>query len=153
LNQIGIQDTVAYIQAVNGLTTKIFLNNNEITDLENKIIYDARLIVYLHDTLDVAIKPFELTRMPVLYQISDDLLAKEVLSEYNLSSGYLGSYRNKDVFSYSITKFFQDLTMGKEKNNGFILQDNATQSTARRCIIRTGNNSKPMQIVVKYSDL
>ncbi len=153
LNQTGIQDTVAFIQAVNGLTTKIFLNNNEITNLENKIIYDARLIVYLHDTLDVAIKPFELTRMPVLYQISDDLLAKEVLSEYNLSSGYLGSYRNKDVFSYSITKFFQDLTMGKEKNNGFILQDNATQSTARRCIIRTGNNSKPMQIVVKYSDL
>lgn len=153
LNKTTWQDTVTYLQALDGLTTKIIIKDSELQGLQNKVIYDARLLVRLHDTLNVSIKPFELTTMPILLQYSDDGLAKLSINEYSLSTGYTGAVRNKDLYSFNITKYIQDLVDGKEVNSGFSIQDHSPQTSARRSILRSGNNSKPMQIVIKYSDL
>jgi len=153
LNKTTWQDSVTYLQALDGLNTRVLINNSELLSLQNKVIYDARLLVRLHDTLDVPIKPFELNSMPILLQYSDDGLAKLAIAEYNLTSGYLGAYRNKDLYTFTITKYIQDLVDGKEVNNGFSIQDHSPQTSARRSILRSGNNSKPMQIIIKYSDL
>jgi len=154
LNQTNVQDTVTYVQSMDGLATKVIIDADDYAFLNNVVLYDARLQVRLQDTIYSKIDIYEPITTPVLLKASNDELDKEYLLEYSGSTGYSGMNRIGDLHSFTITKYFQNLIdHNDQENTGLYIYLNSPQNFANRTILRSGNNSKPMQIIVKYSIL
>lgn len=146
------QDTVTYIQSMDGLKTRILIEDSELAKFSNKVLYDARLLIRLHDTLHSEISPYEPVIAPVIEKTSLDELSTEYLSEYYMN-GALGVFRFNDLYTFNITKYMQDLLDDTSQNKGLYIKVNLPHRSAKRTILRSGNNSKPMEIIIKYSDL
>lgn len=153
INDTTVQDTVSFVQGLDGLSTRVMISNNELTKLDNKVIYEARLEVKLQDTLYTQTDIYEPSRGLFLLKYSDDFFNKETLQEYTLSTGYSAKSRDKDLYSFTITEYLQNLTQGNNVNSGLFIDEAYPQNSPRRTILRSGNNSDPMQIVIKYSDI
>lgn len=144
------QDSVAYIQAMGGLRTKIlFPSLEKLKDLENVVINRAELVINT--------APFN-TDFPAI----DRMLLKAYCPEdeeyllpgyHILENIYLGVPYDDGSYKFDLNIYVQDILNGNVENNGLILFAGSGNSSMKRSIITTGSHSSRMKLVISYTKL
>ena len=148
------QDTVAYIQAMGGLRTKIKIPYiNRLKDLgANIVINRAELIV---NTAPSSVT-FESD-----YSVLDNMVLTgySANSEYYLLPEYLSGTNYKSVrysdgsYSFDIAGYVRDILDGVVVNEGLLLFAGSGSTSMKRSVITTGKHSDKMKLIISYTKL
>lgn len=146
------QDSVAYIQAMGGLRTKISLPYIEnLKSLGDIAINRAELIVNTAPTsvtFETDFSPIE--RMVLTGYSPDDVYY--YLPEYISSIGYRNIAYSDGSYSFDIAGYIRDILDGSVDNNGLLLFASGNTSM-KRSVITTGKHSNRMKLVISYTKL
>ncbi|MCF6364990.1 MAG: DUF4270 domain-containing protein [Bacteroidales bacterium] len=153
-DETSLQDSVAYVQAMGGLRTKIiFPFIEQLNELGDIAIYRAQLVINT--------APSSLTSEPDYPVIKDMMLAGYdpeneyyLLPEYtSATGGYIGVAVNENSYSFEIGGYIRDILDGKIENNGLLLFAYSGSSNFERSVITTGNHSDRMKLYITFSKL
>jgi len=79
------------------------------------------------------------------------------LPDYNVSTSYFdGNYYSTDkLYKFNITRYIQKLIDNEYKNKipGIYLFTSENRISARRAVLTSGKNSKPMKLLITYTKL
>lgn len=149
------QDTVAYIQSMGGLKTKIKLPYiDKLKDLGNIAINRAELVIHTAPSLLTYENDYPANEAMVLVGLTDDS-DYYLLLEYISGTGYKAvPYNDEDrVYKFDIAGYVRNILDGTVENNGLILFAGMGSSDMKRSVITTGNNSNRMKLVISYTQL
>ena len=152
-DETGEPDSVAYVQAMGGLRTKIiFPFIEDLKELGDIAIYRAELII---NTESPSIT--DEANFPV---IEDMLLAGYdpeneyyLLSEYISATGYIGVAINENSYSFDIAGYIRDILDRNIENNGLLLFAYSGSTNFGRTVITSGNHSNKMKLYITYAKL
>lgn len=147
------QDSVAYIQGMGGLRTKIYIPHLEaLNELGDIVIYRAELVVKT--------APSYLTEENTYSAIENMLIAGHsteyeyyLLPEYISGSSYLGEAYSDNEYRFDIAAYIRNILDGTAENNGFYLFPSAGNVIFNRSVITTGDHSDKMKLYITYSEL
>ena len=152
-NETIAQDTVAYIQAMGGLKTKIkFPFINELKKLDKIAINRAELIVPTANENITEEATFPVIENMVLTGISDDG-KYYLLPEYISNNSYKTVSYTNSSYKFDIAGYIRDILDGNAENNGLFLFSGSGSTSMKRSVITTGNNSNRMKLVISYTNL
>jgi hypothetical protein len=155
------QDTVVYLQGLVGLKAKIrFPYLDKLKDEGSWIVNRAELVLQtgsntIEDNFPV---PPEVNLYTV--EVKNDKDSLILLQEYTLtstdtygnqSSQYLGAGYDSGRYIFDITFLVQKILNGKVPNRDFIIQIKNGVINPARVVLTSGNNSKPMKLVLSLT--
>ena len=152
-DETGEQDSVAYVQAMGGLRTKIkFPFIEDLKELGDIAIYRAELVI---NTESSSIT--DETNFPVI----DNMLLTGydpeneyyLLPTYASANGYVGVSINENSYSFDIAGYIRDILDGNIENHGLLLFAYSGSTNFERTVITTGNHSDRMKLYITYAKL
>ncbi|HCT29571.1 MAG TPA: hypothetical protein DIW31_02290 [Bacteroidales bacterium] len=159
-NAVNVEDTVFYVDGLGGVRGMIKLKSAEQwRKLMPIAIHRAQLLFDVQPHSDYS--PDSIIN-PVSYyykriQDNDNTMATDDLSkllDYNISNTNKVSYNKaKKYYSVDVKLHLQNIIKGKVKEDYFFLEPTDFKSNYRQGIFRTGNNSKPIKLIITYSKL
>ncbi len=152
-NEEDPQDSVAYLQTMGGLRTKINIPHIEsLKDLGDIVIYRAELIIKTAPSED-----FEESSYPAIEKLLLTGYSPEyeyyLLSEYISGTSYLGENYSDGEYRFDIAGYLQNIIDGSTENNGLYLFSAAGNKYFNRSVITTGNHSEKMKLYITYTKL
>ena len=150
-NEEGMQDSVAYIQAMGGLRTKINMPYIEnLKDLGDIVIYRAELIIKTAPTNDTYESSYSAIEKLLLTGYSPEY-EYYLLAEYISGSSYLGEDYSDSEYRFDIASYIRNILDGTTENNGFYLFSSSGNKYFNRSVITTGKHSQKMKLYITYA--
>ncbi len=154
-NESSPQDSVAYIQSMGGLRTKIKMPFiTDLKELGDIVIYRAELVVKTApDYLSFENTYPAIDAMTLIgYSPENEYYS---LREFISGGRYLGVGYNKDngTYKFDIAGYIRDIIDGNIENNGLYLFTQFGNNKNSRAIITTGNHSNRMKLYISYAKL
>jgi len=158
LNDTINEDNVVYIQSMAGVKVKVkfpYIQNLK-TLLGTIAINKAELII--NDVSD-EFSDVSIYTLPakLLALMPADSGRYNFLPDYNVSTSYFdGNYYSTDkLYKFNITRYIQKLIDNEYKNKipGIYLFTSENRISARRAVLTSGKNSKPMKLLITYTKL
>jgi len=150
LNQ-GLEDSVIYVQGMNGVITKLYIPGIKTFRDSSIIINSARLIIPLSpdDPLASMLKNPEQLILKIKGSHGKywDIVDRMYYPDF-----YGGKLdEEKGQYSMGITKHIQEYISGKTEANEFYLMVSDPAYNARRAVLNARLNSNPLKLVIIYS--
>ncbi len=152
LNQEVSQDTLTYLQPLGGTKVKINIPSlNKWRDSTQYVISKASIVFYV-DTLATDAQRY--TMPSRLYLKFMDKTGTEVFpKDSELSSSYYGGIYDAATASYTfnITRHLEQIIKQEVESTSFYLVHSDRSGSASRVVLKGGNSSRPIQLLVKYT--
>jgi len=152
-DETSAQDSVAYIQAMGGLRTKITFPSIEmLKDLGSIAINRAELVINTAPSLVTFDSDYPAIEAMIL-------TAYDPENEYYLLPEYISGTSYKSVayddgsYKFDIAGYVRDILDGNVENNGLLLFSGSGSTTMKRTIITTGAHSNRMKLIISYTKL
>jgi len=152
-NETIEQDSVAYIQAMGGLRTKIkFPTINELKKLGKIAINRAELIIKTAPNLITYENDFSVNEKMILTGCSNES-QYYLLPEYISGTTYRSVAYSDGSYKFDLAGYIRDIIDGNVENNGLFLFAGSASTSIKRTVITSGNHSNKMKLIISYTKL
>jgi len=152
LNQDVIQDTLVYVQPTGGIKVKIDIPSlNKWKDSTQYIISRASITLFV-DTLSTDSRRYQMpSRLYLKYMDNTD--TETFPKDSELSNTYYGGIYDATTASYTfnITRHLEQIIKKEIETTSFYLVHSDRSGSASRVVLKGGNSSRPIQLLVKYT--
>lgn len=152
LNQEVVQDTLTYLQPMGGTKVKINVPSlDKWKDSTQYVINKASLTFYV-DTLISDPRRYELPSR-IYLKFVDSSGTEMFPKDSQLSSSYYGGIYNSKTASYTfnITRHLEQIMKKEVTSTSFYLVPSDRTGSANRVVLKGGNSSRPIELLVKYT--
>ena len=152
LNQEVIQDTLTFLQPTGGTKVKINIPSlSKWKDSTQYVINKASVILYV-DTLATDPRRYEMPYR-VYLKFMDSAGAEVFPKDSQLSTSYYGGIYDPTTASYTfnITRHLEQIMKKEVENTSFYLVHPDRSGSADRVVLKGGNSSRPIELLVKYT--
>lgn len=152
LNQELVQDTLTFLQPTGG--TKVKINIPSLAkwkDSTQYVINKASVTIYV-DTLLTDLRRYEIpSRLYLKYM--DNTGTESFPKDSQLSSSYYGGTYDATTASYTfnITRHLEQIMKKEVASTSLYLVHSDRNGSASRVVLKGGNSSRPIELLVKYT--
>ena len=152
MNQDVIQDTLIYVQPTGGTKVKIDIPSlNKWKDSTQYVISRASITLFV-DTLSTDTRRYQIPSRLYLKYI-DSTGTETFPKDSELSSTYYGGIYDATTASYTfnITRHLEQIIKKEVETTSLYLVHSDRSGSASRVVLKGGNSSQPIQLLVKYT--
>jgi len=152
MNQDVFQDTLIYVQPTGGTKVKIDIPSlNKWKDSTQYVISRASITLFV-DTLSTDARRYLMpSRLYLKYMDNTD--TETFPKDSELSSSYYGGIYDATTASYTfnITRHLEQIIKKEVETTSLYLVHSDRSGSASRVVLKGGNSSQPIQLLVKYT--
>ena len=152
MNQDLLQDTLVYVQPTGGTKVKIDIPSlNKWKDSTQYVISRASVVIFV-DTLSTDMRRYHIPSRLYLKYI-DSTGTETFPKDSELSSSYYGGIYDPTNASYTfnITRHLEQIIKKEVSTTSLYLVHSDRNGSASRVVLKGGNSSQPIQLLVKYT--
>lgn len=150
INDTIIQDSVFYIQGMGGVRGMLKLNDLK-SWLDSMPVAINRAQLIIERESHAGMPADTIIDKITIYHKDDDKI--NIIDDYDLNAGAGGTYnRAKDHYSFNITLHLQHLLNGDLSTDKLYLEPESYLN-ANRAVLRSGNHSGKIKLIITYTKL